>query len=452
MSKRSRKNRKKGAKESRVKATKTNAIEAKSTSTQTAPPPNTSQITATKPDGTQEVRAAKLVFSHDAWRKLKFMCHKGGTEVGGFGLAADPNDPLYITDLLMPKQKCTAATVAFDDDSVADLFEDQLAAGFHHPQFARIWWHTHPGSSPHPSNVDETTFREIFGRGTWAVMFILAKGGATYCRLTFFPQPGFPGHTMEIPVEYETEPNVIPKEWEDLYVATVETERGSWPSTRTTTYQPAYPYNNYARYSDWDSDSDGDTPALSGSGWSGTSFKPTNGAAITPPSSGSSSSYNDRKPYLLMSEEHWVVHPDSANWLKAGYAPTSDSFEESYWKNHAQRVNDGINHDLYWIKVLVSGRETMYRRATLRDILSRGFILTPAGYLGKHPRPDSDFVKQFRTPQQQVLVLTDDTPDKRTPELTGTETHAQTTQLVEEALDAQERALTLASERDTISS
>ena len=54
----------------------------------------------------------------------------------------------------------------------------------HHPeQFARLWIHTHPGSSPHPSGPDEDTFERVFGKCHWAVMFIMARTGQTYARL-----------------------------------------------------------------------------------------------------------------------------------------------------------------------------------------------------------------------------------------------------------------------------
>ena len=45
--------------------------------------------------------------------------------------------------------------------------------------------HTHPGNCAEPSLTDEATFERVFGRTDWAVMFILACGGKTYCRLQY---------------------------------------------------------------------------------------------------------------------------------------------------------------------------------------------------------------------------------------------------------------------------
>lgn len=88
------------------------------------------------------------------------------------------------------RQQATAASVAFDDESVADLFDELVDAGLRPEQFARVWIHTHPGECPEPSHVDEQTFSRCFGRTDWAVMFILARGGDTYGRLRFHVGPG----------------------------------------------------------------------------------------------------------------------------------------------------------------------------------------------------------------------------------------------------------------------
>ncbi len=131
---------------------------------------------------TPRERAPVLTFSTYAWLKLQFLCHIGDTEVGGFGITS-ARDLLYIKDVVAVRQRCSSVSVEFDDEAVADFFDEQVEAGRAPEQFARIWLHTHPGDSPAPSGVDEETFGRVFGRCSWAVMFILARGGQTYCRL-----------------------------------------------------------------------------------------------------------------------------------------------------------------------------------------------------------------------------------------------------------------------------
>lgn len=113
----------------------------------------------------------------------------GDTEVGGFGISA-ADDLLLVEDVQLVRQVCTGASVAFDDAAVADFFDRQVDMGRHVSRFARIWLHTHPGSSPEPSLTDEATFARVFGRTDWATMFILARQGETYARLRFHVGPG----------------------------------------------------------------------------------------------------------------------------------------------------------------------------------------------------------------------------------------------------------------------
>lgn len=97
-------------------------------------------------------------------------------------------------------QSTSCVSVVFDDQSVADYFEQQVDLGYKPEQFARVWLHTHPGDCPYPSGTDEETFSRVFGNCDWAVMFILARGGQTYCRLRFNTGPCV---QVELPVEVE---------------------------------------------------------------------------------------------------------------------------------------------------------------------------------------------------------------------------------------------------------
>lgn len=85
---------------------------------------------------------------------------------------------------------CTAVTAELDDDSVADFFDAQVDEGRLPEQFARIFIHTHPGSSPTPSGTDEETFARVFGQTEWAVMFVVARDDSCYARLRYNTGPG----------------------------------------------------------------------------------------------------------------------------------------------------------------------------------------------------------------------------------------------------------------------
>jgi hypothetical protein len=151
-----------------------------------------------------------LRFSPYAWAKLIYLRDRAETEIGGFGLS-DAADPLLIVDLLTVRQRCTPVTVAFDDGAVADLFDELVDQGVPPERFGRVWIHTHPGSCPQPSSTDEDTFLRVFGRTAWAVMAIVACGGATYARLSFHTGPG---GCLKIPVRVDYGQPFDGSDWE----------------------------------------------------------------------------------------------------------------------------------------------------------------------------------------------------------------------------------------------
>ena len=153
-----------------------------------------------------------LRFSPYAWAKLLFLRDLGETEVGGFGVSAE-DDLLLVEDVRLIGQQTTIVSVEFDDEAVADFFDEQVDAGLPPERFFRLWLHTHPGDSSQPSSVDEETFQRVFGRCDWAVMAILAQGGETYARLRFNAGPG---GQIEIPVRIDYArpfPAADPESW-----------------------------------------------------------------------------------------------------------------------------------------------------------------------------------------------------------------------------------------------
>jgi proteasome lid subunit RPN8/RPN11 len=157
------------------------------------------------------LRQAPLRFSPYAWAKLLYMRDLGSTEVGAFGVSK------VIEEIVLVRQHCSELTVKFEDSAVADYFDDQVDQGRSPEVFARIWVHTHPGSSAFPSSTDEETFERCFGTADWAVMFILARGGNTYARLRL---SGGPGVELVLPVEVDFRlpfPAAAPLAWEAEY-------------------------------------------------------------------------------------------------------------------------------------------------------------------------------------------------------------------------------------------
>jgi proteasome lid subunit RPN8/RPN11 len=174
-------------------------------------------------DRRQRSKRPPLRLTPYAWAKLLYLRDLWETEVGGFGVSR-PEDLLLVDDVHLVRQACTAVSVKFDDQSVADYFDDQVDQGRSPEEFARIWIHTHPGDSPYPSCTDEETFARCFGSADWAVMFIAASGGQTYARLRLGSGPG---GEFVLPVEIDFQqafPAADPPAWEVEYVQMVSEE------------------------------------------------------------------------------------------------------------------------------------------------------------------------------------------------------------------------------------
>lgn len=161
-----------------------------------------------------------LRFTAYAWAKLIWMRDRGDTEVAGYGITAT-EDPLLVTDFVLVKQECTGASFDLDPDDGAEHAERMMDKGIPPWACMNILCHTHPGNSPTPSGTDEKNFVKAFSHPNWAIMFIIANGGATYCRMKINVAPGVV-KKIKVAVDWQ-----IPfsgtdvKEWEKEYKAKV---------------------------------------------------------------------------------------------------------------------------------------------------------------------------------------------------------------------------------------
>lgn len=136
-----------------------------------------------------------LRFTPYAWAKLQFLRKLATTELCGFGLASDPQQPLLITDFHLLPQTCTSVSAEIEEDAIANHFDRMVDAGYQPFQFFRVWLHTHPNMGASPSGTDIDTFYGTFGKCDWCVMFILGETTTT-CKLRFNTGPG---GTLDLP-------------------------------------------------------------------------------------------------------------------------------------------------------------------------------------------------------------------------------------------------------------
>ena len=182
-----------------------------------------------------------LRFTPYAWSKLLWFRDRGDTEIGGFAIC-NANDLLLVEDFVTCTQSTSAVTVGFDDESVADFFEQQVDAGLEPRQFLRIWCHTHPGDSADPSGTDEETFDRVFGQCDWAVMFILARGGETYSRLRFNTGPGS-DVLIPVQIEYGAEfAGSDPESWQVEYDMNIQAIDSAFSTMANPVFDELDPY------------------------------------------------------------------------------------------------------------------------------------------------------------------------------------------------------------------
>ena len=131
------------------------------------------------------VKADSLVLSAYAFNKISYLANKATTEIG-FWCIGDKEDPLYINDVIVLRQKATVVHNEFNNSALADYMGRMAEEGYGIDEFALVWGHTHPaGCSADPSSTDEATFggKDRFGNKKRLVMFIMSQDGDMYARL-----------------------------------------------------------------------------------------------------------------------------------------------------------------------------------------------------------------------------------------------------------------------------
>jgi len=137
------------------------------------------------------------------WQKLLYLRDKSQNEIGFFGITKE-DDPLYIIDLAVLKQKVGPASVEFDGPDIARFWMKCDSENLIPAQYTRVWIHTHPGNSATPSGTDENTFTRHWGQSDWALMVVVARDNTTTVRLRY--NTGIPAdYQLNMKIEYDAD-------------------------------------------------------------------------------------------------------------------------------------------------------------------------------------------------------------------------------------------------------
>lgn len=173
-------------------------------------------------------RGSVLRWSPYAWAKLLHFRDINPTEVGGYGLT-ETDDALLITDIVLVKQEVTSCTLEFDTKDSMEFVERMTDKGLSPFQHSNIFWHSHPGNCPNPSIVDENNFNKNFSHPDWAIFFIIARGGSTYCRVRHNIGPGIEV-TISTEIDYSHPfPASDHKAWDEEYKEKVTETKFVYP-------------------------------------------------------------------------------------------------------------------------------------------------------------------------------------------------------------------------------
>ena len=130
--------------------------------------------------GKEPDEAGMLVFGEEAWLKAMVWARAAEGEVTMMGVTRD-KDSLYVEDVVLLEQEATGGSVDMYGGTLAAHMEKCAAKGIEPRRCMRVWMHTHPSGVTGPSGTDWRTFRETFGGGDHAVMFIMCAETAWRC-------------------------------------------------------------------------------------------------------------------------------------------------------------------------------------------------------------------------------------------------------------------------------
>jgi len=111
-----------------------------------------------------------IIISEEAHRDISILVHQVATEVGWFNLVHwTPEGNLYISDIMVPKQRCHGATTELTTDGISELFtklmSEDAAAGIPDAQGrrhrVRCWGHSHVHGPVSPSGQDDNQMRDF---------------------------------------------------------------------------------------------------------------------------------------------------------------------------------------------------------------------------------------------------------------------------------------------------
>lgn len=118
-----------------------------------------------------------VFYTVDAWKTIEYLVMKAEKEIGWFGLVDEYDDGNYcITEILIPHQEVTSASVDIETDAISKLVNQLMDAG-KNPEKLRYHGHSHVNMQVIPSTTDQNHLEEYMEDCPWFIRGIYNKKG-----------------------------------------------------------------------------------------------------------------------------------------------------------------------------------------------------------------------------------------------------------------------------------
>jgi hypothetical protein len=125
----------------------------------------------------------KVYITPEIRQRLDLYVDATHQEISGLGRVLLHKGNMFIVNLYLLEQECTASDTELKPEAVAE-FLTQLITNNEKPEEVKLWWHSHANMGVFWSGTDEGTAAK-FGNG-WMLSLVVNKKGESKCRLDIY--------------------------------------------------------------------------------------------------------------------------------------------------------------------------------------------------------------------------------------------------------------------------
>jgi len=133
----------------------------------------------------------QLIIEEKAACQLKYFTELASDEISGMGKTSISEDKIYLEEIVIFKQTCSAGSTEIDDDAIAK-FIYQLQKNDEDTAVWNLWWHSHADMEVFWSGTDNATITDHAGGQSFLISLVVNKKGERKARLDVFPKDNSP--------------------------------------------------------------------------------------------------------------------------------------------------------------------------------------------------------------------------------------------------------------------